>query len=531
MQPLWFLGPLVTLGPDIPQSESLLMDTRRRTTTSTRITKPQAAAQRSTTSWILRHRDNRPETPLPGSPHVAQSYAGQLPAAILERLVHDPLFQLLSSDRSHWICPYTGRAVPATDGRIPAARTYLEHSAVWRSMEPLPAKRLHMERWRHDLSQTLGHEPRLRLFSRQGRGWLNPYDGKLAVDVNLEDGQLTPKTIIQMAEILAASPAANSHPMLPQDELLQLYHRTAAAAEASAEAIYRAESSDTSEVVWIGEVGTDNVRKNAAATAARVGTEDLSQAQRVQQRLLTELPTVPGVTLGVHFAPRSSVGGDFYHVERLNEDQLLLAVGDVSGHGVQAALVAATALKTLRFVLRGGATPLDIVLACNDELREDLLPGQFISLFLAVIDTSDNTVTAICAGHHPALLVNLAREFPVQRVGRPGMALGLGNRDTLTRMLKPVTLTLQTGDLLVQATDGLIETTDHADQPWGEGSWMASVIARSVRDQAQTLADGLVADLRASIQRPVDDDLTVLVAAFAGLPSDSPTEMHDKEIV
>ena len=506
------------------------MDARRRTTSSSRISKPQPpAAQRSTTSWILRNRDNRQETPPPGAPHVAQSYVGQLPAAIIERLVNDPLFQLLSSDRSHWICPYTGRAVPATGGRIPAARAYLEHSAVWRSMEPLPAKRLHMERWRHDLSRNLGHEPRLRLFSRQGRGWLNPYDGKLAAEVNLEDGQLTPKTITQMAEILAASPAANSLPMLSQDELLLLYHRSAAAAEASAEAIHRAESSDTSEVVWIGDPATDSLRKKGSATAARGDSEDLSQAQRVQQRLLTELPDVPGVTLGVHFAPRSSVGGDFYHVERLNDEQVLLAVGDVSGHGVQAALVAATALKTLRFVLRGGASPIDIVLACNDELREDLLPGQFISMYLAVIDTSDNTVTAICAGHHPALLVNLAREFPVQRVGRPGMALGLGSRDTLTRMLKPVTLSLQAGDLLVQATDGLIEATDHADQPWGEGGWMASVIARSDRDQAQTLADGLVADLRASIQRPVDDDLTVLVAAFSGVPAiDEPSELQNE---
>ncbi len=512
------------------------MDSRRRPISSSRITKPpgaaqkpQGTAQRSTTSWILRNRDgrsdDRSETPLPT---IAPSYGGQLPSTLIERLINDPLFQVMSVDRHHWICPYTGRAVDAAAGRVAAARAYLEHSGVWRSLEPLTAQRLQVERWRHGLSRQLGSEPRLRLFSRQGRGWLNPYTGALMTDVGLEEGQLSAKTITRMAEILASCPAANSGPMLAQDLLLQHYHRSTAAAEASAEAIDRAESSDTSEVVWIGDVVTDTLRKSAPPAADRVGTEDLSQAQRVQQRLLTELPNVPGVTLGVHFAPRSSVGGDFYHVERLNEDQLLLAVGDVSGHGVQAALVAATALKTLRFVLRGGATPIDIVLACNDELREDLLPGQFISLFLAVIDASCNTVTAICAGHHPALLVNLAREFPVQRVGRAGMALGLGNRDMLARMLKPVTLELQAGDLLVQATDGLIEATDHADHPWGEGGWMASVIARSDRNQAQALADGVVADLRSSIQRPVEDDLTVLVASFAGIPvCDQPAGLPD----
>ena len=482
------------------------MDARRRTQTSTsRLTSPRAKA---TTSWILRERSAHPQTPLPlppapTPPNVAQTYVGELPGQLLERLVSDPLFQVMSTDRTHWICPFTGRAVQAANGRLAAARTYLERSGVWRNLAPLPSDRIEVERWRFDISTRLSNEPRLRLFSRQGLGWLNPYNGDLHETVMLEEGTLTPHTITCMAEVLAACPAAQHGIMLPQEEILRRYEqlqRTGTLIEDDEE------HTDTSEVIPIHPA--EDLQQH------RPGTDDLSRAQRVQARSLTELPSHPDVALGVHFAPRSSVSGDFYHVAILPDDRLLFVVGDVSGHGVQAALVVASMLKTLRFVLRAESDPVGIALACNDELRDDLLPGQFIALYFAMIDPSAMTLTALCAGHHPALLVNPRREFPVRRVGRSGMALGLGDRETLTRMLRPVTVDLEPGDILVQTTDGLLEACDDHERPWGEARWMGSILAHSDGETPQEIADGLVRDCRAFINRPVDDDLTVLVATL-----------------
>ena len=477
------------------------MDARRRTSSTVRLGRtrpvPPAASPR-TTSWIIRGRSATPPPAAPLLP-LAATYTGELPPQLLDRLVSDPLFAVMSSDRVHWICPYTGRSVNAGAGRLAAARSYLEHSGVWRNLEPLSLGRLAVERWRHDLTTMLSREPRLRLFSRHGRGWLNPYSGELHADVALEDGNLSPKTIVRMAEILAATPA-NSQ-MLTQEELLRRYAGLRGAAQAAL-----SEHTDTTEVVWIGG--------DSPLETPRPGTEDLSQAQRVQARSLTELPDVPGVDLGVHFAPRSGVSGDFYHVCTLSDGRLFLAVGDVSGHGVQAALVVASALKTLRFVLRGSEDLVEVALACNDELRQDLLPGQFISLFLAVIDSEEQQLTALCCGHHTALLANLQREQPLLRIGRSGMALGLADRATLGRLLKPVTLATEPGDILVQVTDGIIEATDADDRFWGEGRWMASLLAR-VGQPAQELADGHVADCLAFTRRPVADDLTVLVAVLA----------------
>lgn len=487
------------------------MDSRRRTSTPpARDTSPRTKA---TTSWILRERPARPLTPPPA---VAQPLAVELPGTLVERLMSDPLFQVMSFDRQHWICPYTGRAVLATGGRLVAARSYLEYSGVWRNLAPLPAARIEVERWRHDLTSRLATDTRLRLFSRQGRGWLNPYTGSLEPSVTLEDGTLTPRTITRMAEVLSGNPQALRGAMLPQEEILRRYQQL----QASETSAYT--HTDTTEVVWIGGQEPDTKTPPTSEEGERGDddeshrptTDDLSRASRVQARSLTELPMHPAVALGAHFAPRAGVSGDFYHATVMADGRLLLAVGDVSGHGVQAALVVASALKTLRFVLRAESEPVEIALACNDELREDLLPGQFISLFLAVIDPKAMTLTALCAGHHPALLVNLRREHPVHRIGRSGMALGLGDRAILTRLLRPVTVALEPGDVLVQVTDGLLEARNDNDVQWGEARFMGSVLARCDLDTAQELADGMVHDCRAFAARPVDDDLTVLVAAL-----------------
>jgi hypothetical protein len=482
------------------------MDDPRRTTTRFRRGLPtpaQAPDPARTTSWILRERGARPKPPPTPAPFNVSGH-GDLPLPVLDRISGDPLFQLMTADRTHWICPYTGRAISAPNGRTEAARTWLEQSGVWRNLEPLSARRLQIERWRHHITSLLAHEPRLRLFSRQGRGWLNPYTGELVPDVDLIDGQFAPKTVTRMAEVLANCPEA-SGPMLSEEEI----QRRAASLPGSGSGTRRPptrehiEHTDTTEVVWLDDPET-----------TRATSEDLTQARRVQERSLSELPKVEGISLGVHFAPCAGVSGDFYHVATLPDGRLFLAVGDVSGHGVQAALVVASAVKTLRFVLRAEQEPVDVILTLNDELRSDLLPGQFISLFVALLDPRTRELTAVCAGHHPAILVNPNREQPVQRIGKAGMALGLGDRSLLGRLLKPVTLTLEPGDILTQVTDGLLEAHDAQRRQWGEARWMASVLAQHDETQAQALADRVVRDLKAFSPPPIADDLLVLVLAL-----------------
>ena len=136
-------------------------------------------------------------------------------------------------------------------------------------------------------------------------------------------------------------------------------------------------------------------------------------------------------------------------------------------------------------------------------------------MFLATVDPQSLELTVLCCGHHPGLLANIEREIPLVRVGLSGMALGLAGRETMAKSLRPTTLGMQPGDVLPQITDGLIEATDDRVQEWGEGRWMGRLLARCNHDTAPELADGMVADCLEFIQRPVADDLTVLVARIS----------------
>jgi phosphoserine phosphatase RsbU/P len=180
--------------------------------------------------------------------------------------------------------------------------------------------------------------------------------------------------------------------------------------------------------------------------------------------------------------------------------------------------VVASALKSLRFVARSTSDLSEIVCRFNDEIKPDLMPGQFITLFAAVLDPATRSFACVRAGHQPAILANLAREDVMRRLGRSGMAIGLAVGPVFSGSLRPVAIQLEPGDVLVQCTDGALEAMDDAGIEFGEARYLASVMRR-YESPAQELVDGVAEDVRVYAQgRGVGDDLTVL--ALAVLPGE-----------
>ena len=123
-----------------------------------------------------------------------------LPPELLRRIDIDPLFQIMTGDQQ-WIDPFSGQALPATQGRQEVARQHLVESGSWRDREAMPRTQLDIIRWRIDLMRLLPVEPRLRIFGRDGR-WLNPFNGEMVGDIVREDGKITAHTITAMAGVL-----------------------------------------------------------------------------------------------------------------------------------------------------------------------------------------------------------------------------------------------------------------------------------------------------------------------------------------
>jgi sigma-B regulation protein RsbU (phosphoserine phosphatase) len=177
-------------------------------------------------------------------------------------------------------------------------------------------------------------------------------------------------------------------------------------------------------------------------------------------------------------------------------------------------------MKTLRLLARQ-FTDLRILLSqFNDELKPDLLPGQFLTLCAAALDTATGHLEVLRAGHYSAILAALDRDAPLRRVGAKGMAMGLAGGSTFAATLRPENVELAPGDVLLLYTDGAVEAPGADGEAFGEGRIFAGIMQR-LEKSTQDLVDGIAADVRAYAGGRVDDDLTFLaLGCSAGFEDD-----------
>lgn len=233
----------------------------------------------------------------------------------------------------------------------------------------------------------------------------------------------------------------------------------------------------------------------------------LQLAQDVQRRMLpSTLPSVPGLSLRARYEPTERLAGDFYDAFE-TPDGLVLAVGDVVGHGVAAALLMASVRATLRATCDESRTVAQIVARVNDAMVRDTLPSEFCSLFVARIEGS--TLRYCGAGHEPPLL--LRADGSAHRLEPGGMLAGIVE----DARFRESAIDLREGNVLVLFTDGLVEAMDFQGRQFGSERLMKAV--RSAMQEsdasAETIEQRIFWELRQFAGlRERSDDLTVLVA-------------------
>ncbi len=162
------------------------------------------------------------------------------------------------------------------------------------------------------------------------------------------------------------------------------------------------------------------------------------------------LPPIPGLDMSVRYIPASDqaeVGGDFYEV-LVWQDKVLLAIGDVQGHSLHAAIVMGELRHALRAFASEGHSPLAITGLVNDVLQR-YHPNIIATLCLALVDPVSGEVELVNCGHIPPLIVS---EGVAVFHGQGGLMLGLPMHDPLAcRAFLPP------GGTILLVTDGLIE--------------------------------------------------------------------------
>jgi len=237
---------------------------------------------------------------------------------------------------------------------------------------------------------------------------------------------------------------------------------------------------------------------------------EMDAARRIQQSFLPrDLPVLAGYDLATLSRPCVETSGDYLDVVPLPDGRVALAVGDVSGHGLPAALFMTSARALLRGLLPGAADVADVFARINAYLCHDLPDDGFMSFFLGVLDPAARTLAWVSAGHNPPLLRRPSGE--TTELTRTGTVFGVDDGATYA-VRGPVPF--GPGDALLVYTDGLFEARAADGRgEWGEEAMSAS-FGRLVAAgrSSQGVLDGLVADLAAHVgSRPLDDDVTGLV--------------------
>ena len=204
----------------------------------------------------------------------------------------------------------------------------------------------------------------------------------------------------------------------------------------------------------------------------------------VQRRLLQcHVPDFDNVECSVMYRPAEIVGGDFYDVLRLPTGELGIAIGDVSGKGLEAALMMASVQATLRAEV-GHAADIGTALArVNDLFHEASLEHCYATLFYAVRDPSTGVMKYVNAGHFPPMLVQ--RERAAEWLDRGGPPVGILPACTYDIG----SITLHPEDILVAYTDGVIETRNMSDQQFGVNRLVGIVRASEDRTPGALSAD------------------------------------------
>lgn len=330
--------------------------------------------------------------------------------------------------------------------------------------------------------------------------WLCPLCGMLVEDVKIANmmkpgPEAAAGVRRHLAERCTASRAGNSSP-LPASVL-----------DARLKQINERKMSASAERTQI-------LTRQVDALQERVDTLDSLErdVRKAQRRQLHMLPIEPepdeAVDVAVAYRPADAIGGDFIDFFSLEGNCFGVAIGDVSGHGVEAAILMGIAKKTLRIRARESATVRQALEQANRDLHEELRRTAFVTGFYARIDRATRKMSYARAGHPIPLLRRAAG--PIEELNTKGLPLGVDEGKRFGAGLEEGAVDLAPGDILLLYTDGVIEAGESGNE-FGLKRLREALQAAPAEEPAEKVQRFLVATLDAFMGGAAQDDDVTMV--------------------
>lgn len=254
-------------------------------------------------------------------------------------------------------------------------------------------------------------------------------------------------------------------------------------------------------------VALENKRLNKEQIKQIAVKKELELAQNMQSLLFPRtLPNTSKLRVEAVYLPHSEVGGDYYDVIHLKDDKVALCIADVSGKGMSAALLMANFQANLRALIQVSSNIEELITACNQKVIESADYQKFITLFVAVFDPKQASLTYLNAGHQPAILF----QNGTSQMLKTGSTV-LGMFDSLPT-IHSETIPINSNAKLICFTDGLTELEDKS------GNQLEAEGIRDLLENKDSIAQ-INDQLNSTIKNlggksGLSDDITFLTAQF-----------------
>ena len=211
-------------------------------------------------------------------------------------------------------------------------------------------------------------------------------------------------------------------------------------------------------------VAITNARLYAEAIESERIAEQMRLAGVVQRRMIPEkAPLIPGLDIAAAYIPCFDVGGDLYDFLQVSDTCVVVAIADVIGKGIPAALMMSCfrgAVRAYADTEGSGEAIREIIDKLNKMACSECRDGEFVTLFYAIIDVKDMAVTYCNCGHEPTVLI---REGQITELEKGGLVLGVEPQAEY----EIETMALADGDCLLFYSDGLIDAANFDGRFWG----------------------------------------------------------------
>jgi serine phosphatase RsbU (regulator of sigma subunit) len=233
---------------------------------------------------------------------------------------------------------------------------------------------------------------------------------------------------------------------------------------------------------------------------------ELTIARQIQTTFLpTKDPEVPGFDIAGLNLPYSEVGGDYFDFISVLDDQLGIAICDVAGKGIPAAILMASFRASMLAEIRNQFTLRTVIAKVNGLLTESTDQGKFVTAFYGLLDTKNSVFTFVNAGHNPPILRR--SDGSIEPLLEGGLALGILPDSRYEE--RPVSL--RPGDILLLYTDGVSEAADASGEQFGTDR-LEELLAELKDRGARQIVDAVLDRVIRFVGGPgeLSDDLTVV---------------------